>query len=58
MTASGPTAAAPAQGEPAPALTLPATAGDHDPDAPPAVTADELGHLIKPATGTVAKKHG
>jgi len=56
--ASGPAANAPAEGEPSPALTLPATAGDHDPDAPPAVTADELGHLIKPATGTVAKKHG
>ena len=56
--ASGPAANAPAEGEPAPALTLPATAGDHDPDAPPAVTADELGHLIKPATGSVAKKHG
>ena len=49
---------APPEGEPVPALTLPLTAGDLDPDAAPAVSADELGHLIKPAVGTVAKKHG
>lgn len=55
---TGLAANAPAEGEPSPALTLPATAGDLDPDAPPAVTADELGHLIRPAAGTVAKKHG
>ena len=41
-----------------PTVTLPPLAGDHDPDADPPVSGDELGHLIKPATGTVAKKHG
>lgn len=41
-----------------PAVTLPPVAGDHDPDADPPVSGDELGHLIKPAAGTVAKKHG
>jgi Tat protein translocase TatB subunit len=40
------------------AVTLPPVAGDHDPDADPPVRGDELGHLIKPAAGTVAKKHG
>lgn len=49
---------APPEGEPAPALTLPLIAGEHDPDAPAEVQADELGHLIKPVAGTVAKKHG
>jgi hypothetical protein len=43
---------------PKPAVTLPPLAGDHDPDADPPVSGDELGHLIKPAAGTVAKKHG
>lgn len=42
---------------PAPSVTLPPSAGELDPESPP-VSADELGHLIKPATGTVAKKHG
>lgn len=41
-----------------PVVTLPPLAGDHDPDADPPVSGDELGHLIKPAAGTVAKKHG
>lgn len=41
----------------APALTLPASAGERDPESAP-VAADELGHLIKPAAGTIAKKHG
>jgi sec-independent protein translocase protein TatB len=40
-----------------PTVTLPASAGEPDPDSAP-VSADELGHLIKPAAGTVAKKHG
>ncbi len=44
-------------GEAAPALTLPMSAGELDPESPP-TKADELGHLIKPAAGTVAKKHG
>lgn len=42
--------------EPAPALTLPPTAGEPDPDiADDHPDYDELGHLIKPASGTVAK---
>ena len=45
-------------GEAPPALTLPMSAGEADPESGPAITADELGHLIKPAAGTVAKKHG
>jgi len=40
-----------------PAVTLPLAAGESDADEP-ATTGDELGHLIKPVTGTVAKKHG
>lgn len=42
---------------PAPSVTLPPSAGELDPESPP-MSGDELGHLIKPATGTVAKKHG
>jgi sec-independent protein translocase protein TatB len=45
-------------GEAPPALTLPMSAGEADPDSGAIPTADELGHLIKPAAGTVAKKHG
>ena len=39
----------------APSITLPAHAGEADPDAPAPAAADELGHLIKPAPGTIAK---
>jgi sec-independent protein translocase protein TatB len=52
---AGPDATA---GEAPPALTLPMSAGEADPDSGAIPTADELGHLIKPAAGTVAKKHG
>lgn len=45
-------------GEAPPALTLPMTAGEPDPDGEAGPTADELGHLIKPAAGTVAKTNG
>lgn len=38
-----------------PVLTLPVTAGEADPDVPDEVAVEELGSLIKPATGTVAK---
>ncbi len=61
-TAAGPdtSAAAPdaTAGEAPPALTLPMSAGEPDPDGEPSPTADELAHLIKPAAGTVAKTNG
>jgi sec-independent protein translocase protein TatB len=50
--------------EPAPAVTLPATAGEPDPEVKEA-DSEELAKMIRPATGTVAKddqtaerKHG
>jgi sec-independent protein translocase protein TatB len=50
--------------EPAPALTMPATAGEPDPEVKEAAS-EELAQMIRPATGTVAKddkpverKHG
>lgn len=49
---------APPEEVPVPALTLPAMAGEREPESAPHPTADELGHLVKPAAGTVAKKHG
>jgi sec-independent protein translocase protein TatB len=55
----------PAEAEPEPPrVTLPATAGEADPDAPPATAEDdeELASMIRPAAGTIAKgsepKHG
>jgi len=55
-TAAAPVAeTAPEQvAEAKPAVTLPPSAGENDSDEPEA-TADDLGHLIKPVTGTVAK---
>ena len=54
----------PSEAEPAPALTLPATAGEPDPEVKEAPS-EELAQMIRPATGTVAKddqpaerKHG
>jgi sec-independent protein translocase protein TatB len=38
-----------------PALTLPATAGEADPDVKDETPIEEIGSLIKPASGTVAK---
>ncbi len=38
-----------------PALTLPPTAGERDPEAPVEDHAEELAAMIKPAAGTVAK---
>jgi sec-independent protein translocase protein TatB len=38
-----------------PAVTLPATAGEPDPDVPTDETVDDLAAMIKPASGTVAK---
>ncbi|HEX5060191.1 MAG TPA: twin-arginine translocase TatA/TatE family subunit [Kofleriaceae bacterium] len=38
-----------------PSLTLPATAGEPDVDAPAEDHDDDIGSLIKPASGTVAK---
>ena len=50
--------------EPAPALTMPATAGEPDPEVKEA-SSEDLAKMIRPATGTVAKddqtaerKHG
>ena len=50
--------------EPVPALTMPATAGEPDPEVKEAAS-EELAKMIRPATGTVAKddkpverKHG
>jgi len=44
------------EGEAPPTITLPMTAGEADPDMPEDAAAhDELGHLIKPAPGTVPK---
>lgn len=40
---------------PAHVLTLPETAGEADPDVKDETTLDEIGSLIKPAPGTVAK---
>lgn len=52
------------EAEPAPALTMPATAGEPDPEVKEAAS-EELAQMIRPATGTVAKddqtaerKHG
>jgi sec-independent protein translocase protein TatB len=52
------------EAEPAPALTMPATAGEPDPEVKEAASED-LAKMIRPATGTVAKddqtaerKHG
>ncbi len=38
-----------------PTLTLPDVAGEADPDVPDEVAVEEIGSLIKPAAGTVAK---
>jgi len=55
-------AIAPDGGEPSilppgdkPVVTLPATAGEANPDVPDAAKPEELAALIKPASGTVAK---
>lgn len=54
--ATAPVAAAPeATSKP---VTLPLSAGEPDPDVADEINADELGHLIKPAPGTVAKNNG
>jgi sec-independent protein translocase protein TatB len=41
-----------------PVVTLPRLAGEPADLDEPEVSADDLGHLIKPAAGTIAKKHG
>ena len=45
----------PAADEPKPAVTLPQTAGEPDPNATQELTAEDLGSLIKPVSGAVAK---
>ncbi|MGE0868016.1 MAG: twin-arginine translocase TatA/TatE family subunit [Kofleriaceae bacterium] len=56
------TPAAPAALPPAPTVTLPPTAGEPDPDIPPADDDDDLASLIRPAEGNVPKgsdpRHG
>jgi sec-independent protein translocase protein TatB len=62
-TIKPPDAEAKPESEPAPAVTLPATAGEPDPEVKEAGS-EELAKMIRPATGTVAKdepaerKHG
>lgn len=55
-TGSTPTEAAPE--EPKHVVTLPDMAGEPDPDVQDETGPDELGALIKPAAGTVAKSSG